>query len=116
MLRFCHSLSVVLPLVTVGIVMADSPKPAQATLETAEIEWPEFRGPTGQGHSTAVGLPTTWSETENIAWKVAIPGRGLSSPVIHRDQIWLTTADSDSKTLRALCLDRHPGSLRHNGV
>ena len=42
--------------------------------------WPQFRGPDGQGHSDAVGLPTTWSDDENVTWKTAIAGRGWSSP------------------------------------
>lgn len=58
----------------------------------AEDEWPQFRGPQGQGHSTATGLPIIWSETENIVWKTAISGEGHSSPVISGNQIWLTTA------------------------
>ena len=48
----------------------------------ADDEWPQFRGPTGQGHAVASGLPMVWSETENIRWKTAIPGEGHSSPVI----------------------------------
>ena len=58
----------------------------------AQNEWPQFRGPDGQGHSDATGLPVTWSETENVVWKTAIPGEGHSSPVISDNQIWLTTA------------------------
>lgn len=58
----------------------------------ADNEWPQFRGPDGQGHASATGLPTTWSEKENIVWKSAVPGEGHSSPVISGDQIWLTTA------------------------
>lgn len=58
----------------------------------ADDEWPQFRGPDGQGHSTATELPVRWSETENIAWKTAIPGEGHSSPVISGDQVWVTTA------------------------
>ena len=58
----------------------------------ADNEWPQFRGPDGQGHASTTGLPTTWSETENIVWKSAVPGEGHSSPVISGDQIWLTTA------------------------
>ena len=54
--------------------------------------WPQFRGPTGQGHSDSVGLPLTWSETENITWKVPIEGKGWSSPVVADGKIWLTTA------------------------
>ncbi|MBL8810281.1 MAG: PQQ-like beta-propeller repeat protein [Planctomycetaceae bacterium] len=55
-------------------------------------EWPQFRGPDGQGHTDVVGLPLTWSETEHVAWKTPIPGEGHSSPVISGNQIWLTTA------------------------
>ena len=55
-------------------------------------DWPQFRGPTGDGISTAKNLPLHWSTTNNIAWKAAIPGRGRSSPVILGDRIWLTTA------------------------
>ena len=56
------------------------------------MEWPEWRGPGGQGHATASGLPTQWSESRNVTWKTPIPGRGWSSPVINGDQVWLTTA------------------------
>ena len=52
-------------------------------------DWPQFRGPTGQGPSTEAGLPLTWSETKNVKWKIAIPGKGWSSTVIQGDRIWL---------------------------
>lgn len=59
----------------------------------AETEISQFRGPAGDGHfPAATGLPTTWSETKNVAWKTAIPGRGWSSPVISDGTIWITTA------------------------
>lgn len=54
--------------------------------------WPEWRGPTGQGHAVAAGLPETWSETSQVAWKTLLPGRGHSTPVMWGDKIWLTTA------------------------
>jgi outer membrane protein assembly factor BamB len=106
---------------TTGGVTARSEEASAAPQKTlapsfADADWPEFRGPTGQGHSPAVDLPITWSETENIAWKVAIPGRGWSSPVIRGNQIWITTADADGKTLRALCLDRESGAALHDVV
>ena len=59
---------------------------------SADDEWPQFRGPGGQGQATATGLPTHWSETENIAWKTTLPGEGHSSPVISGNQVWVTTA------------------------
>lgn len=77
-------------------------------------DWPEFRGPTGQGHSNETGLPLTWSETKNVKWKVAIPGKGWSSPAILGDRIWLTTATEDGKSLRAICVDRNTGALTQN--
>ena len=79
-------------------------------------DWPQFRGPDGQGHSDARGLPLTWSETENVVWKVTIPGLGWSSPVVRDEQIWLTTAieDGRSLSLRALCVERATGKLLHD--
>lgn len=62
------------------------------SLAVQAVEWPEWRGPGGQGHATAQGLPAHWSGQSNVTWQVAIPGRGWSSPVIDGDQIWMTTA------------------------
>src|SRR3954467_259419 len=55
-------------------------------------DWPQFRGPDGQGHSSEQGLPVEWSEQKNVAWKVPVPGRGWSSPVVSAGNVWLTTA------------------------
>ncbi len=74
--------------------------------------WPEFRGPTGQGISTAAGLPTEWSATQNVAWKVAVPGAGWSSPSISDGQIFLTTGvtnGSGGVSLRALAFELTTG-------
>ncbi len=76
--------------------------------------WPEFRGPTGDGHSDCRGLPVTWSETENVAWKTTIPGRGWSSPVVWHRQIWLTTATPEGREMFAVCVDRETGEIVHN--
>src|SRR5438477_13154663 len=61
--------------------------------------WPQFRGPEGDGHSEAKGLPLTWSETNHVKWKTPIHDRGWSSPVIWEGQIWLTTASEDGTKL-----------------
>ena len=79
-------------------------------------DWPQFRGPEGQGHSTASKLPTTWSETENVLWKTPVPGSGWSSPALLGQQIWLTTAVDNGKTLHALAFDRSSGKLLHDVV
>ena len=73
--------------------------------------WPEFRGPTRNGHADAAGLPLTWSESENVTWKTAIHGRGWSSPVIWKDQIWLTTATRKGTEMFAVCVDRAGGKI-----
>jgi len=77
-------------------------------------DWPEFRGPGGQGHAEAANLPLTWSETESVTWKVPISGLGWSSPTIQGNQIWLTTALDDGKSLRVIALDRVSGKELHN--
>jgi outer membrane protein assembly factor BamB len=75
-------------------------------------DWPQFRGPTGQGHATERGLPLEWSETKNIVWKSPVPGLGWSSPVIADGRVWLTTVVESkdrrgrvSASLRALAFD-----------
>lgn len=73
--------------------------------------WPQFRGPTGDGVAVGTGYPTTWSEKENIVWKTPIHDKGWSSPVIWGDQIWLTTAKDDGTELFAVCLDRASGKV-----
>ena len=80
----------------------------------AGSDWPQFRGPTGQGVSDEQGLPLTWSETTNVRWKVAIPGKGWSSPVVQGDRIWLTTATEEGKSLRAISVDRNNGAILLN--
>ena len=82
--------------------------------ETQAADWPQFRGPGGQGHSDATNLPLTWSETENIKWKVPVAGLGWSSPAIQGDQIWITSAVDDGKTLHAIALDRATGKSLHD--
>jgi outer membrane protein assembly factor BamB len=75
-------------------------------------DWPQFRGPNGQGHSEVRGLPTRWSDVQNVAWKQELPGAGWSSPVISGERLYLTTAvgaDGGALSLRALCLDTHTG-------
>jgi outer membrane protein assembly factor BamB len=58
-------------------------------------DWPQFRGPTGQGHSSERGLPIEWGDSRNVLWKTPVPGRGWSSPVIAGGRVWLTTSVID---------------------
>ena len=81
-----------------------------STLDAAEI-WPEFRGPTGDGHVRATQLPTKWSETENVRWKAKLPGRGWSTPVIVGDRIWMTSASDNGHELSVICVSRKDGTV-----
>src|SRR3712207_6267395 len=54
--------------------------------------WPQWRGPGSQGISRETQLPAEWSPGRNIAWKVEVPGRGHSAPVVWNDRVFLTTA------------------------
>ena len=75
-------------------------------------DWPEFRGPTGQGHSQERGIPFEWSEARNITWKTAVPGTGWSSPVVAGGRVWLTTAlpvERGTISLRLLAFDAATG-------
>jgi outer membrane protein assembly factor BamB len=73
-------------------------------------DWPQFRGPTGQGHSSERGLPLDWSESRNVKWKTPVPGRGWSSPVVAGGRVWLTTSvKADGASLRAVAYDVETG-------
>src|SRR5262249_24014294 len=78
---------------------------------TRGADWPQFRGPDGQGHSAEQGLPLEWSESDNVAWKTPLPGLGWSSPVIRGRLIWLTTSIEAEGSLRAVCVDALTGQL-----
>jgi outer membrane protein assembly factor BamB len=77
-------------------------------------DWPQFRGPTGQGVARESKLPLEWGPQRNVVWKQAIPGLGWSSPVVVGRRIYLTTAvpgagNGGGPSLRALCLDARTG-------
>src|SRR5712671_2307877 len=84
-----------------------------ATRPAAE-NWAEFRGPSGEGHSDATGLPREWSETKNVVWKTPLQGRGWSSPVVWGKQVWLTTATPEGKEFYVVCVDRDSGKVLIN--
>ena len=86
----------------------------------ATADWPQFRGPTGQGHGVAQNLPVEFGPGKNLAWKVTVPGKGWSSPVIVKGRVYLTTAITDRAnrlaglTLAALCLEAATGRVIWN--
>jgi outer membrane protein assembly factor BamB len=81
---------------------------------SADDTWPQYRGPAGNGISNARNVPTTWSETENVRWKVEIHDKGWSSPVVWGNQVWVTTAGENGFEFFAVCVDRKSGSILHD--
>ena len=83
------------------------------SLSAGAQDWRQFRGPTGQGLADASGLPVEWDNSRNIAWKVPVPGRGWSSPIVAHGRVWLTTAVSDKRdtSLRLLAFDADSGQI-----
>lgn len=73
-----------------GVAMVASPA------EAARY-WPRWRGPSGQGLAVGTGYPDRWSDTENVLWKTAVPGRGHSSPIVWADRVFVTTAYDDGR-------------------
>jgi outer membrane protein assembly factor BamB len=82
-----------------------------AVIAARAEDWPEFRGPTGQGHSSERGLPLEWSDSKNILWKVPINGLGWSSPSVAGKRVWLTAALEKQYpvSLRVIALDVDSG-------
>lgn len=107
-------------------------------LSIARADWPQWRGPGAQGHAEGENVAVEWSETKNVTWKTALPGRGWSSPVIEGDRIWMTAAheteasEEESKErlkantggqpvivlaevrFHAICLDKNSGEILHD--
>ncbi len=71
--------------------------------------WPGWRGPSGDGVSAGKGIPTKWSSTENIAWKIPVPGEGHSSPIVWGDKVFLTSSLTEKNKRILLCIDRLSG-------
>ena len=90
------------------------------SLVNVRADWPAFRGPWGNGWTSApgdtkaAGFPVQWSETNNIRWKTAIPFRGWSTPVVMGNQVWLTTATEEGHDFFAICVEADTGQIRVN--
>lgn len=77
-------------------------------------DWPAFRGPTGQGTSTEKDLPIKWNHSENVAWKVEVPGEGWSSPIVLGERVFITACTDDGQSCRVLAYARGDGKLLWN--
>lgn len=77
----CLDRSRALPLVVFGLLGATA---------VSGADWPQWRGPTLDGSSLEAGLPTTWSPTTGVAWRLPLPGLAASSPIVSGDLVFLT--------------------------
>ncbi len=82
---------------------------------TSQHRWPQYRGPDGNGQATGSTLPAKIDQ-RGVVWKTAIHGKGWSSPVVWDNQVWLTTARKDGKTMSAVCADLKTGKIIHDIV
>ena len=74
-------------------------------------DWPQFRGPNMAGIADAIELPDHWSPSENVRWTAAFPGRGVSSPIVIGDRIFMTACSGLNQTrLHVLCFDADSGA------
>ncbi len=73
-------------------------------------DWPVWRGPSGNNIAIAgQNLPTQISKTENVLWKVRVPGEGHSSPILVGDRLFLATSEREDASQSVLCFDRNTG-------
>ena len=115
--RWIHSLCLIALLVSGAVADKSDGKTIQSgesppTANVAQAnDWPHWRGPQANGVADNRNLPIRWSQTKNVCWSVKLPGWGTSSPVVHRNRVYVTSEveEGDKKSLLTLCFDRETG-------
>jgi outer membrane protein assembly factor BamB len=79
-----------------------------ASLLHAE-NWAHWRGPNFNGSTSETGFPESWSQTDNIAWSVDLPGSSAATPIVYGDTVFVSSVDATKNTLLALAFDRKTG-------
>jgi outer membrane protein assembly factor BamB len=99
--------------VGLGTVLPSAPEDVRMVAVEGEGAkyWPQWRGPSAQGHVAEAKYTDTWSPASRFQWKIAIPGRGNSSPVVWGDRLFLTTARENGRRLSMLAFSRTDGRL-----
>lgn len=92
--------------ISVGVVVFAT------AMTVSGADWPQWRGPEFNGSSPEKNLPESWSKTENIAWSIDMPGPSASTPVVWKDNVFVSTTDTAGQTLQAICVDRETGKVR----
>lgn len=75
----------------------------------AAADWPQFRGPNGNGITEAKNLPTKWGPKENVKWTFKLPGPGNSSPIVSNGKVFITCAEDEGAKRHLYCIDRKTG-------
>lgn len=75
--------------------------------------WPQWRGPEFNGSSKEKNLPSKWTK-ESVAWAVDMPGPSAATPVVYGDKVFVSSVDTNSQSLHAICLDRKTGKVLWN--
>jgi outer membrane protein assembly factor BamB len=81
-----------------------------ATAGLQAEDWPAWRGPKGDGHCADTGFPLQWSATENVKWKVSLPGPGNSTPVVAGQRVFVSSASNSGRLRSLVCYQRETGS------
>jgi outer membrane protein assembly factor BamB len=103
-----------LPASRIQVTHASNPSSRVTMIEQtgrARNYWAHWRGPSIQGIVDGKGYPDRWSDTENVLWRVPVPGRGHSSPIIWGDRIFLTSANQEGSRRSVLSFRRSDGKL-----
>jgi len=89
-----------------------------AATRLSAAEWRQFRGPNGQAISSDTNIPTEWSDEKNVKWKLKMPGKGFSSPLVVGDKVLVTCYSSDAEGLKRhlVCVDRRSGKVAWSKV
>src|SRR6266705_1437925 len=80
------------------------------TVSAQAEDWPMWRGPRLDGHSSEKNLPLKWSAKENIAWQASLPGVGHSSPIVQGERVFITSCDLKTKERILFAFDRVKGT------
>src|SRR5512142_3289362 len=84
---------------------------AVLSLPSPAADWPAFRGPNGDGVSPEKDVPLNWGPDQNIKWRISLPNKGNSSPIVSKGKIFLTCATDGGKQRGLYCYDRKTGGL-----
>src|SRR5689334_18573719 len=73
--------------------------------------WPQWRGPEGTGVAAETEFPVKWTKTENILWRVPLPDRGNSTPIVWNDRVFITQQFENGARRAVMCFDRKNGNV-----